>query len=481
MKLNSKSLTVKIWLFLALFSILIITFLWFFQVIFINTYYEWYKTNEINVMAKLVKNSYGSDNFEKILDEIYYKRGVCIELNDSSSILYSTDNMNRGCLVEKYNPSLVYYKDKFMESNETDITYKIVNEQLKSETLVYGLKLDDDLYAFLNTSIDPIDSTILILKNQLIIVTIIVLILSFVIGFYISKKISNPITSLNKSAKRLASGDYNVKFENQSDIEEIDELANTLNSARDALSKNDELRRELMANVSHDLKTPLTMIKAYAEMVRDITYKDKDKREENLNVIIEEVDRLNLLVGDILDLSKMQSNIATLNKEEFDLVELINTILNRYKIYTITENYIFNFTTNKKQIMIYADKKKMEQVIYNLINNAINYTGADNTVTIKVTDYKKNTKVEIIDTGKGIKKEELDKIWDKYYKSDKTHKRNMIGTGIGLSIVKNIFVLHDYEYGVISKKDKGSNFYFYIKKDIKKESTKKDVNILLFS
>lgn len=217
------------------------------------------------------------------------------------------------------------------------------------------------------------------------------------------------------------------------------------------------------------------MIKAYAEMVKDITYKDKDKREENLNVIIEEVDRLNLLVGDILDLSKMQSNIATLNKEEFDLVELINTILNRYKIYTITENYIFNFTTNKKQIMIYADKKKMEQVIYNLINNAINYTGADNTVTIKVTDYKKNTKVEIIDTGKGIKKEELDKIWDKYYKSDKTHKRNMIGTGIGLSIVKNIFVLHDYEYGVISKKDKGSNFYFYIKKDIKKEATKKDV------
>ena len=234
-------------------------------------------------MAKLVKNNYGNDNFENILNEIYYKRGVCIELNDSTSIVYSTDNLNRGCLVEKDNPSLVYYKGQFMESDQTDITFKIINEQLKSETLVYGLELDNNLYAFLNTSIDPIDSTIVILKNQLIIVTIIVLILSFVIGFYISKKISNPITSLNKSAKRLASGDYDVKFENQSDIEEIDELANTLNSARDALSKNDELRRELMANVSHDLKTPLTMIKAYAEMVRDITYKDKDKREENVH------------------------------------------------------------------------------------------------------------------------------------------------------------------------------------------------------
>lgn len=464
MKLNNKSLIVKIWCFLTLFSILIITFLWFFQVIFINTYYEWYKSNEINIMAKLVKNSYNKSSFEKVLNEIYYKRGVCIEINSSDGIIYSTDNMNRGCLVEKYNPSVAYYKNKFIESNKEDITYKVINEQLNSETLVYGLKLDDNTYAFLNTAIDPIDSTIVILKNQLIIVTGIVLILSFVIGYYISKKLSDPITSLNKSAKRLASGDYDVTFENQSDIEELDELANTLNSAKDALSKNDELRRELMANVSHDLKTPLTMIKAYAEMVKDISYKDKNKREEHLNIIIEEVDRLNLLVGDILELSKMQSNIATLNKENFDLVELINTILNRYKIYTITENYKFNFITNKDRIIINADKKKMEQVIYNLVNNAINYTGDDNTVTIKVTDTKKHTKVEIIDTGKGIKKEDIDKIWDKYYKSDKQHKRNMVGTGIGLSIVKNIFVLHDYEYGVTSKKDHGSNFYFYIKK-----------------
>jgi len=465
LKLNNKSLTVKIWTFLAIFSVLIITFLWFFQVIFIDTYYEWHKTNEINIMSKFVKNNYGKDNFENILNEIQYKRGICIEINNLDSIIYSTDNMNRGCLVEKYNPSLILYKEKFMTSNKKNVTYKITNEQLKSETLVYGIKLDDNIYAFLNTSIDPIDSTIVILKNQLIIVTTIVLLLSFIIGFYISKKLSDPITSLNKAAKRLASGDYKVEFDNNSDIEEIDELANTLNSAKDALSQNDKLRRELMANVSHDLKTPLTMIKAYAEMVRDISYKDKIKREENLDIIIEEVDRLNLLVGDILDLSKMQSNIAKLEKEEFDLVELINTILNRYKIYTVTENYIFNFITNRDKIMIYADKKKIEQVIYNLVNNAINYTGDNNTVTVKVTESRKDVKVEIIDTGKGIKKEDINHIWDKYYKSDKKHKRNMIGTGLGLSIVKNIFVLHNYEYGVTSKKDHGSNFYFYIKKE----------------
>lgn len=465
MKSKSRPLTTKIWLFLTIFSILIIAFLWFFQVIFIDNYYEWYKTNEINVVAKIVKKNYGKDHFENILNEIYYRKGICIEINTKDGIILSTDNLNRGCLVEKYNPSLSHYKESFMLSDLKDITYNITNEQLKSETLVYGLKLDDNMYAFLNTSIDPIDSTIIILKNQLLIVTVIVLILSLVIAFYISKKLSDPITSLNKSAKRLASGDYNITFDDNSDIEEINELATTLNNAKDALSKNDELRRDLMANVSHDLKTPLTMIKAYAEMVRDISYKDKNKREENLNIIIEEVDRLNLLVGDILDLSSMQSNMATINKENFDLIELINNILNRYKIYTVTENYVFKFNHNKDKIIIKADKKKMEQVIYNLVNNAINYTGDDNTVTIKVTESWKNIKVEIIDTGKGIKKEDINHIWDKYYKSEKKHKRNMIGTGIGLSIVKNIFVLHNYEYGVISKKDKGSNFYFYIKKE----------------
>ena len=111
--------------------------------------------------------------------------------------------------------------------------------------------------------------------------------------------------------------------------------------------------------------------------------------------------------------------------------------------------------------MIHADKQKMEQVLYNLISNAVNYTGDDKVVKIKINDNEDGScRVEVIDTGKGIKKEEIDLIWDKYYKSNKKHKRNMLGTGLGLSIVKNIFELHNYKYGVTSKKNKGSTFYF---------------------
>ena len=196
-------------------------------------------------------------------------------------------------------------------------------------------------------------------------------------------------------------------------------------------------------------------------MIRDITYKDKKKREENLNVIIEEVDRLNLLVGDILDLSVMQSKLYEKNIEDFDIVNLTKVIINRYKIFTFTEEYKFIFNTNKDEIIISADKKKIEQVLYNLINNAINYTGDDKKVIININQTKNKVRIEITDTGKGIKKEEINLIWDKYYKSNKKHKRNMIGTGLGLSIVKNIFELHNYKYGVISS-SKGSTFYFEV-------------------
>ena len=172
------------------------------------------------------------------------------------------------------------------------------------------------------------------------------------------------------------------------------------------------------------------MIKAYAEMSRDLNGHDKTKRDQNMNVIIEEVDRLTILVNDILTLSKVQSNIEELTYTEFDLVEMINSIIKRYDILKEKENYKFIFK-NKSPIIVKADKVKIEQVIYNLINNAINYTGDDKKITIKIKNAKNIVRVEIIDTGKGIDEKDIPYIWDKYYKNKKKHKRNLIGTGLG--------------------------------------------------
>lgn len=461
MKSKNKSLRSKILLILILFSGLILFFLWTFQVLFLDTYYEWETRKTMNQTRNLVKSSYEKDDFMDIYDKLSYNNNICIEIISNNKIIYSSDAMNRGCIIENSSNKSIYKTD-FALSDLNQKNYTIINPRLKNQTLIYALKLNDYTYAYINTSLEPIDSTISILKNQFLFVTIGVLLISIILALYISKKISKPIIEMNESAKKLGKGEYEP-FKIKSDIEEVNELVSTLNYASKELSKTDELRKDLMANVSHDLKTPLTMIRAYAEMTRDLDSKDSDKTNKNLNIIIEESERLNNLVNDILDLSLNESNIDTLTKEEFNLVKLIKIILKRYDIYKEKYGYKFIFNS-KNKIIVNADKNKIEQVIYNLINNAINYTGKDKTVEIIVEEINKNIKISIKDTGKGIKKEEINNIWNKYYTTNKNHKRDMIGTGLGLSIVKSILLKHDFKYGVDSKKNKGTTFYFVIDK-----------------
>lgn len=457
---NSKHLILKIFFYLIIFSLLILFFLWLLQILLLNNYYEYYKTNELNLTINKLKNNYKKDNFESVLEDVAFNTDFCVEITSLDGSYYSNIQNNKGCIDTVGNQKLFQEKQSFMQSNEDSFKLKIVNPRFNNKTLLYGTKLDDNQYLFVNTSLEPIDTTIDVLKNQFIIVSIIVIILGAIAAYFISRSLSKPITKLTKSAKELSNGNYNIKFDVESDILEIKELGNTLDYAKNEMKKTDETRREILSNVSHDLKTPLTMIKAYAEMERDLDI-SKEKHNNNMNIIIEEVDRLNILVNDILNLSKLESNMDTLNIEKLNLTDLINAILNRFKIFSYTKNYEFIFDYDKP-LYIEADKQKLEQVIYNLIGNAINYTGKDQKVYINIIENKKNIRVEIKDTGKGIKKEDINKVWDKYYKTDKKYKRNTIGTGIGLSIVKNIFILHHFKYGIDSIENKGSTFWFEI-------------------
>ena len=461
MKLQNRlhsSLTVNVWLYLSLFSFLILGFLWLFQIVFLDRYYEYSKTKNLTKAATLVNGSYLENNL-LALDDISHDYGVCIEIfGKDNKMIYSSNMFNKGCMFGDINSS--YVRD-FKESGLKNKTYLLTNTRYGNKTIISATDIDG-VYSFVSASLEPLDATTNILKSQFITVTFIVLFLSFIIAYYISKRIANPIVKMNKEASKLSKGNYNIKFDEESSIDEINELAKTLNHTSEELNNIEELRNDLLANVSHDLKTPLTMIKAYAEMVRDLTYKDDEKREANLNVIIEESDRLNTLVNDILTLTKLENADNKLEIEEFDLDGLIRSILKRYDILT-NEGYKFIYE-NKKKMNIKADRKRIEQVIYNLINNAVNYTGDDKIIKINVKESRNNYRIEIIDTGKGISKKDLPYIWDKYYHSNKKHKRNVIGTGVGLSIVKNILINHGYKYGVDSKINVGSNFYFEIPK-----------------
>ena len=455
---------------LLIFSTLIMVFLWAFQVLFLDTFYKREKTKSIGAVAREIQKIQNEDDFLERVNDLSFEREVCIDITNNSSSLYVSSFFGKGCIRDDLDKR--FYMASFISGKEKEASVILVNPSFDNDTLLYAVRLDGDQFAFINTSLVPIDSTVAILQKQLFIITFIVFILSFLISIFISKRLSRPIITLNDQAKSMALGNFSKVFDDESNIYELNELSTTLNYAREELGKTEELRRDLMANVSHDLKTPLTMIKAYAEMCRDLHAKSEAKRREDMNVIISESDRLSLLVGDILELSKMQSNIDEIKMEEFDLISLTEDILKRYQLYTEVENYSFSFLHNEEKVLVFADRKRIEQVIYNLVNNAINYTGDDNQVIIQILSDPDKVRVEVIDHGKGIRDEDLPYIWDRYYKNKKKHKRNLVGTGLGLSIVKKILEQHHFLYGVLSEEGVGTTFYFEIGRKKKRKEKK---------
>ena len=449
----------KVWFYLIIFSFLIFIFFWTFQTLFSNVYYEVNKKRELNTIARKLNNT-DSILLTTEIDNLAYDYGVCIELFSNNSLIYSSNSLEKGCIEQK-DLAFYQYKNKFISDDEEEGSASFYNSRFNNKTIVKAIKYND-YTIFINASLEPVGTTSLILSRQLAIVSIAVLVVSLLLSYFISENISKPIVKLNKKANEISKGNFDIESENISKIEEIEELNNTLNTAAKELSQTETLRRELLANVSHDLKTPLTMIKAYAEMARDINYNNKKKREENLNIIVDEVDRLNLLVNDILELSKVQANTEKYIREKIDIDDFVSCIVKKYD-YLKDDGYeiIYN---GIKNIYVNEDKKRINQILDNLINNALKYTGKDKKVIVNIINLKKTVKIEVIDSGKGIKKEELKYIWDKYYKVDKSYQRNTKSTGLGLSIVKNICVQNDIKYGVNSKENSGSTFWIELEK-----------------
>ena len=329
-------------------------------------------------------------------------------------------------------------------------------ESIISVEIVRSLS-GQELVVMVNTIITPVDATVHTLRIQLIYISIIMVVLSLIIAIVISIRISKLIIKINETAKKLGKGEYDVRFEGDS-YREIAQLSETLNQAAVELAKAEGLQRELIANVSHDLRTPLTMITAYSEIMRDLP---GENSPENVQVIIDEAKRLTSLVNDLLDVSKLQAGVMELNLKEYDLTASIESVLTRYSKFLEQNGYTVDFEYDRN-ILVVADEDKMYQVIYNLVNNANNYTGEDKKIIVRQRVAGSIARIEVIDTGEGIAPEELTNVWERYYKVDKNHKRAVMGTGLGLSIVKNVLKLHGLSYGVNSEVGKGTCFWFEI-------------------
>lgn len=450
---------------LVLFVLVSLLVIWIFQIVLLNNFY---KNSKMDEFANNNEEIFQQIDNEQAIGQTVYncsiKTDSCIRLfiiEKGEVREIAASDVSADCAIRHYDKSNVTALYNHAKRHGGTAT-KSINKSLGGDNLVNSIyvsvKTDDagrEYVLIMESELVPLKATVNTLQRQFGWIMCILIMGALIVALAISKIICVPLQKMSNSARKLATGDYSAEFDGGG-YKEAAELAEALNYAAEELAKTDTLQRELVANISHDLRTPLTMIKGYSEVIRDIP---GENTPENVQVIIDETERLTQLVNDMLDLSKIRAGTRKPECEALNLTETVSSVLKRYEKLTEKDGYEITFES-EGDVFINADKTMILQVVYNLVNNALNYTGEDKRVSIVQSVWDNKVRISVIDTGEGIAKEDIPYIWDRYYKVDKVHKRAKIGTGLGLSIVKGILEAHGVMYGVESQVGEGSNFWF---------------------
>ena len=489
------------------FVFFLIFLLWLFQIVFLDSFYRSYKAGRMSAAADtLVHNlSESSETLSSLAGELAEHNDLCILLLDESMDTLLSAEGSRNCLIHRTSPkALSFWVQKapedgravtelfhmnashvgpvgrlldksgpdFKESGyrsaeegepdkpsafEYDGKTKPDENDVQSMLYIRRVTLSDGTAAtlFLNTQINPVASTVEALRSQLMVITLIVTLVALVLSFLISSRISRPIIETNIGARALSHAQYQ-RAAHAGSYREIRELNDTLSKAAEDLGRVDRLQQELIANISHDLRTPLTMIGGYAEIMRDIP---SENTPENMQIIMDETARLSSLVTELLDFSRLRSGSTVLSPTVFCLTHTVSAIIDRVSHMTARDGYTVTFDF-EKDVMVKADEKRVEQVVYNLLGNALTYTGESKRAFVTQSVRDGYARIEIRDEGQGIPEDEIGLIWNRYYRTSETHRRAVIGSGLGLNIVQTILEQHKAPYGVNSTVGKGTTFWF---------------------
>ncbi|MBE6652345.1 MAG: HAMP domain-containing histidine kinase [Ruminococcaceae bacterium] len=494
------SISWKLFAYLALFTLFILIVVWIMQIGLLNYFYSQSKYDEMEVTDAMVTDAILNHpgNLEEVVEKCATDYLLCIrvfrvdgstarqivsaEVSGNCLIhrissrylthLYNEAVENGGLYTKKISPEMLFFTNpdamidtdppRRQQDRIDGIFNAFRNYPLEQDVNMLHVRVLRDMSGstyilMLNSELEPLNATVETLKTQFWMIAFILLWGALFLAILISRNISEPIKKMNRAAKQLAQGRYDADFR-VTGYSEATELSESLTHASEQLSRNDKLQKELIANISHDLRTPLTMIVGYSEVMRDLP---GENTPENVQVIIDETERLSQLVNDLLDLSKLQAGTRLPSMEVLNLTALIESTMLRYEKLTQKDGYRIEYQA-PAPIYVRADQTMLLQVIYNLINNAINYTGNDKLVRVTQTVSSDGSKVRVsvMDSGAGIPPEQIPLIWDRYYKIDKVHRRAMIGTGLGLSIVKQVLEAHHTTYGIESKEGSGSTFWF---------------------
>ena len=342
--------------------------------------------------------------------------------------------------------------------------------------------LDNGYVLYIRMPISPIKESVKISNTLLLMIGGVTLAVAGVVASFISKKSTNPILQLNDIANKMAKLDFSQKYRVTDTEDEINELGRSINTMSDKLettikqlqksnielekdieekSKIDDMRKQFISDVSHELKTPIALIQGYAEGLIENVSTDEESRRFYAEVILDETNKMDRLVKQLLELMKLEYGKKEFNNEKFDINELINEVIRKCEVMLQKNNIQVEFES-KKPIYVWADEFYIEQVVTNYFTNAIKHTeeiGNNKKIKITVKQLNDKMRITVFNTGKTIPEEDLTRIWGRFYKVDSSRNRQDGGTGIGLALVKAIMNNYQNEYGVNNKKD-GVEFYF---------------------
>ena len=464
------SLKWEIGKYLIIFCILTASIVFLFQIVLLQPMYEANKIKSIETVGSFVEKFIEDERLDEFVDYMQSQSDTCIMVYQSSSSGGMQGSIgNRGCMISSItNSERAKFVTKAIGSKNHSYLARVTNNSSdfgvdgdqgdNFDTIVYTKivnAVDYSSIIMVSGNITPLNATTETLASQMRYIALFMIVAVAILTLLMYRHIAKPIIGITSNAKQLPQGKYTIDPKTNR-YKEAADLNNTLVQAANDIQKADKAKRDLISNVSHDLRTPLTMIGGYGEMMIDLP---EEKTDENIQVIVDETKRLNALVNDLLDMSRLQDGRIVLHKEVFDISALLKTQLQKYDVYRMQEGYTIE-SELLDTIYVNADKIRIEQVINNFLNNAVNYGGEAKHIIVREIKKENTVRIEVQDFGEGIDPEDLDNIWDRYYKVDKEHVRVSNGSGIGLNIVKQLLELHGVPYGVKSSKGKGSTFYF---------------------
>ena len=327
-----------------------------------------------------------------------------------------------------------------------------------SAQLLVGRTTADGSYTVLvTTSLVHVAEASNVLSTLLPVAAAMIFLFAMSAAWLFSEWFTKPLRQLSSAARQMAMGNYAVQVDSTRN-DELGTLARDFNHMAAEVQHAAQMQRELLANVSHDLRTPLTLIKGYAETVRDLTGDDKAHRDEQMNIIVDETDRLTALVSSVMELSKVTSGADRCQRVHFDMGQLCDEVCERYDAVCAQNNWHLELELPDRELPVYADPEMMQRALHNLLGNAMHHIGADGIFILRAAPCTEGVRVEVEDHGPGIPPEDLPYIFDRYYRSRSDAGKQ--GTGLGLSITKAIFQQHGFRFGVQSTVGKGTTFWF---------------------